>query len=301
MSGRRVVNATANLVGNQLKRQTAAAQPADSTKNAGSKPTAAQPEPFRELFIQPKRKLGAQLMIERLTGRAEALERYKPDVGDRMTVRRARREEMPEDQDWPSVWPAAQSFRASGRPAARADGSPTSSTLTPEHIRRHCEAIKKFCTPFPPELKENPKLIQEHLPVRYTYSDFVHQGTSIRDIRSRVVTVSVQVPRLGLDEHGEDKLKKLVGNRYEEEGDLLRIVSDRCYTRKQNRDYSEYLLVVLYHESNKVEAWEKDAQIYRPKQAETVESARRYGDEIRARLGIPRVTEDVPNQVEIAH
>jgi hypothetical protein len=30
----------------------------------------------------------------------------------------------------------------------------------------------------------------------------------------------------------------------------------RCPTRRQNREYSEYLLTVLYHESNKIEPWE---------------------------------------------
>lgn len=31
----------------------------------------------------------------------------------------------------------------------------------------------------------------------------------------------------------------------------------RCFTRKQNRDYADYLLTALYHESKKAEEWEK--------------------------------------------
>jgi small subunit ribosomal protein S35 len=71
---------------------------------------------------------------------------------------------MSEDQDWPSVWPAAASFRASVVPLAIRMGSrrkpenrppfktvgnlellkiPNFLHLTPEHIRRHCEAIKR--------------------------------------------------------------------------------------------------------------------------------------------------------------
>ena len=40
------------------------------------------------------------------------------------------------------------------------------------------------------------------------------------------------------------------------------------YFRKQNREYCEYLLKVLYHESNKVEDWEvelrqeRDSEVY---------------------------------------
>lgn len=30
----------------------------------------------------------------------------------------------------------------------------------------------------------------------------------------------------------------------------------RCYTRKQNRDYADFLLTALYHESKKLEKWE---------------------------------------------
>ncbi|KAI6215660.1 MRP-S28 domain-containing protein [Aphelenchoides besseyi] len=319
MSGRRATGLATNAIVKRLKSDAVTAN--GRSNNPESNVTTSKEETFRPLFIQPQRKLAAQLAIERLTGRATPFERRKLDVLDRMAVRRPRQEEMPEDQDWPSVWPAAQTYRSSvvplplrmgwrrkpdKRPPFKREGNlellkiPNFLHLTPEHIRRHCEAIKKFCTPFPQELKDNPKLVNEYFPVSYSYSDYVHQGTSIRDIRSRVVSMNIRVPHLGLDPHGEDKLKKLVGNRYDEKSDSLNIVSDRCYTRKQNREYSEYLLVVLYHESNKVEDWEKEARIYEPKTAETVDLAREYAEKVRKQLGIPRVTEDVPNQVEIA-
>jgi len=43
---------------------------------------------------------------------------------------------------------------------------------------------------------------------------------------------------------------RLVGDRYDEETDMLTIVTDRCPTRKQNYDYGIYVLTALYHESN---------------------------------------------------
>ena len=202
---------------------------------------------------------------------------------------------MREDQDWPSVWPAAQSFRASvvplpvrmgwrRKPDKRAPYKtignlellkiPNFLHLSPEHIRRHCEAIKRkrrrrpfaricalllseFCTEFPPELREDQSLVHRHLPVTMRYSSFVHQGTSIRDIRARVVTISVQVADLNLDAHAKDKLRRLVGNRYDDKADRITIVADRCFSRQQNYDYAEYLLTVLFFEATKLEEWEK--------------------------------------------
>lgn len=43
---------------------------------------------------------------------------------------------------------------------------------------------------------------------------------------------------------------RLVGDRYNEESDILTIVTDRCPLRKQNYDYGIYVLTALYHESN---------------------------------------------------
>ncbi|CAD5231600.1 unnamed protein product [Bursaphelenchus xylophilus] len=238
-------------------------------------------EPFRELFIKPKRKLQTQLTIERMTGRAEQLKFSKVDIMDRIAVRTPRKEEMKPNQDWVSVWPVAQSFRSSVvplpirmgyskikngnpiRPPCKAEGNlelvkiPNFLHLTPQHIKRHCDELKQFCTEFPEELKENPKLIHEHLPVTKKYSDYVHQGTSLRDIRARVVTLQIKVADLELDQHAKDKFRRLVGQRYDEKTDIFTLVTDRCYTRQQNQDYADYLITVAVNESRKVEEWEE--------------------------------------------
>ena len=73
------------------------------------------------------------------------------------------------DQDWPSVWPAARTFHPASVPLPLRQGViqqkkllppekyantelmkiPNFLHLTPPAINRHCEAIKKFCTPWP--------------------------------------------------------------------------------------------------------------------------------------------------------
>uniref|UniRef100_A0A0M3INY1 MRP-S28 domain-containing protein n=2 Tax=Ascaris lumbricoides TaxID=6252 RepID=A0A0M3INY1_ASCLU len=319
-------------------------------------------EPFRELFVMPRRKLNAQIQLERLTGRAKMIPFSRLDINDRLAVRRARCEEMRTDQDWPSVWPVAASFRSSVVPLPIRMGSrphpdrrpgkfpnhhqcriircldfvhsfmqnevtlqvrrarceemrtdqdwpsvwpvaasfrssvvplpirmgsrphpdrrppfqklgnlelvkiPNFLHLTPAAIERHCKAIKKFCTSWPAELIESKELRQMHFPVTASYSDYVHQGTSLRDPRARIVTVTLKLASLKLNEAAYEKFMRLAGNRYDEATDTLTIVTDRCYTRKQNKDYAFYLLTALYHESiicgylQKVEAWEKMVQ-----------------------------------------
>ncbi|VDM39926.1 unnamed protein product [Toxocara canis] len=238
-------------------------------------------EPFRELFVMPRRKLNAQLQLERLTGRAKVIPFSRMDINDRLAVRRPRYEEMRTDQDWPSVWPVAASFRSSVVPLPIRMGSrphpekrppfqklgnlelvkiPNFLHLTPAAIERHCNAIKKFCTPWPAELNESKETRLRHFPVTVSYSDYVHQGTSLRDPRARIITITVKLASLKLNEAAREKFMRLAGNRYDEATDTLTIVTDRCYTRKQNRDYAFYLLTALYHESIKTEAWEKMVQ-----------------------------------------
>ena len=73
------------------------------------------------------------------------------------------------DQDWPSVWPAARTFHPASVPLPLRQGViqqkkllppekyantelmkiPNFLHLTPPAINRHCDAIKKFCTPWP--------------------------------------------------------------------------------------------------------------------------------------------------------
>lgn len=68
---------------------------------------------------------------------------------------------------------------------------------------------------------------QKYFPLKITYSDYVHQGNSLRDMRSRIIIVRIKVSSLNLDEHALDKLARLAGSRYNRETDILTIVTDR--------------------------------------------------------------------------
>ncbi|PAV67884.1 hypothetical protein WR25_24134 isoform A [Diploscapter pachys] len=116
---------------------------------------------------------------------------------------------------------------------------------------RNCSiVIAEFMTPYPPELLADPSLADKELPIKVTCSSYVHQGTNIRDMRSRVITMRVNVDALNLDSRAKEKLLRLAGRRYDEANNLLTIVTDRCHTRKQNLDYAYYLLT-------KIEKWEE--------------------------------------------
>jgi len=90
-------------------------------------------------------------------------------------------------------------------------------------------------------------------------------------MRARQVTMGVRLDVLELDKPAHLKFRQLVGDRYNKDTDVFIVVSDRfvfprlfqqlkfllrCPSRKQNREYSEYLLTVLYYESNKTEPCE---------------------------------------------
>jgi len=122
------------------------------------------------------------------------------------------------------------------------------------HIKRHCEAIRKFCTKWPENLTD--EIMEDQFPLTISYSDYVHQGTSLRDMRARIITMKLKLSALKLDDLSKDKLIRLAGWRYSKQDGTLTIVTDRCYTRKQNLDYANYLLTALYHESQKREEWE---------------------------------------------
>uniref|UniRef100_A0A0N5AIZ9 MRP-S28 domain-containing protein n=1 Tax=Syphacia muris TaxID=451379 RepID=A0A0N5AIZ9_9BILA len=238
-------------------------------------------DPFREFFVKPKRKLRTQQDILKSTGRATVAEKPKADLYDRLAIRRPRMEEMKTDQDWPSVWPVAASFRSSvvplpirmgtrknpeKKPPFKTAGNlellkiPNFLHLTPEAIERHCKAIKKFCTKWPAEFDDSVQLHQTNYPLLVSFSDYVHQGTSLRDTRSRIIVLKLKLSALHLDSAAKDKIRRLLGSCYCEKTDTITLVTDRCYTRKQNLDYVMYLLTALYHEARKVEPWEKMAQ-----------------------------------------
>jgi small subunit ribosomal protein S35 len=112
--------------------------------------------------------------------------------------------------------------------------------LTPAHIRQHCRAIKsrciincilysislEFCTKWPEELRTSDDE-RVHFPLNISYSTYVHQGPSIRDMRTRIVTVQMPLSAMNLDTHAREKFIRLIGNRYDKETDTMTIVADR--------------------------------------------------------------------------
>ena len=102
-------------------------------------------------------------------------------------------------------------------------------------------------------------VLEAHFPVTEITSDYLNSSSSIRDFRSRVVTVQLRLSTLRLDLNSRDKLLQLIGpERYDEESELITITTDRCPYRKQNSDYCDYLLKALYYESRNRESWESE-------------------------------------------
>ncbi|XP_078702131.1 small ribosomal subunit protein mS35-like [Branchiostoma floridae x Branchiostoma belcheri] len=181
---------------------------------------------------------------------------------------------MAEDQDWPSVWPTAATFKPSAVPLPVRMGFPLNRGvqpdkfgnnelrkipnflhLTPVAVKRHCEVLKQFCTDWPAAL-ETDEACEEHFPVEVVTTDYVLSGPSLRHPDARIVTLKLKLSQLKLDDHARKKILKLVGDRYDKESDILTITADRCPHRKQNYDYTRYLLTVLYLEAWKTEPWE---------------------------------------------
>ncbi|XP_058684260.1 small ribosomal subunit protein mS35-like [Poecile atricapillus] len=187
-----------------------------------------------------------------------------------------RTERMAVDQDWSSVYPTAAAFRPAsvplpirmGYPVKRGVPPPKEGNLelikipnflhlTPPAIKKHCAALKDFCTEWPSALDSDEKC-EQHFPIEIETVDYVSSGISIRNPKARVVTLRVKLSNLNLDDHAKKKLIKLVGERYCRETDVLTITTDRCPLRRQNYDYGMHLLTVLYHESWKTEKWESE-------------------------------------------
>lgn len=173
---------------------------------------------------------------------------------------------MPVDQDWGSVWPGPRTFHPASVPLPIRQGYvekgappnkyanaelmkiPNFLHLTPPVIKRQCEALKKFCTPWPESLKDD-TACEKHFPIEVTFSSYCHSSPSIRDPMARIVTVKFKLDYLKLNKHAQDKFLRLIGERYDPETDFITIVTDRCPTVKQNYDYAMYLITALYHES----------------------------------------------------
>ncbi|XP_039265486.2 small ribosomal subunit protein mS35-like [Styela clava] len=127
--------------------------------------------------------------------------------------------------------------------------------LTPPAIKKHCEGLKKFCTEWPEELKTDEDC-ERAFPVEIRTIDYVRSGQSQRNPAARKVKLRIRLCNLVLDQHARLKLQKLAGPRYNKNTDILSIKSIRCPVRKQNREYLDYLLTVLYYEAWKIEKWE---------------------------------------------
>lgn len=188
-----------------------------------------------------------------------------------------REESMKEDQDWPSIWPTAKTFVPSAVPlplrqsyeykpgqVPRAKYANTELLkitnflhLTPNAIKRHCMALKKFCTQWPAGL-ETDEEVREHFPVTFITNDYVHSSPTIRDLRSRIVQLLVKIDDLKLNDLDRRKFFELARHRYDDKTGLVTIETSACPTRLQNQEYAEYLLSAVYFESQDHQEWEKD-------------------------------------------
>ena len=170
-------------------------------------------------------------------------------------------QQMATDQmDWGAVWSGPRSFHPATVPLPLRQGwvkvnqappgkfanaelmkIPNFLHLTPPVIAKQCEALKKFCTPWPQDLETEEKQ-EKHFPLRVMTSDYIHGLPTIRNPLARIITIKVNLSRLNLDNHATDKFLRLVGDRYNTVTDELTIVTDRCPLKKQNYDYAIYLL-----------------------------------------------------------
>ena len=91
-----------------------------------------------------------------------------------------------------------------------------------------------------------------------TRSTYLYSGPSIRDIRTRIVTVKFQIEDFDLTDHGRDKLLRLLDNRFDPETNTVTLTVDRCPLYAQNLDYAHYLMTVLRAEAEKVDPWEHE-------------------------------------------
>ena len=142
---------------------------------------------------------------------------------------------MSTDQDWTNVWPSATTFKQSVVPLPITQGYVSSDKdnkglpveryanaelmkipnffhLTPNHIKKHCAALKRqwflslslsclyrintfdleYCTPWPEQLKSD-EACEHYLPIEITTHDYLNSTPSIRDSRARVVKFHVTI------------------------------------------------------------------------------------------------------------
>ena len=156
------------------------------------------------------------------------------------------------------------------------------------------------------------KDVDKHFPLTVVTSDHLHSSSSLRDRRARIVTLTFNVDKLDMDEHARDKFTRLVGDRIDEESGVVTLTADRCPYRGQNMDYAHYLLTALFHESWRVEEWEKkehaDMEVFEVdkleegeernalkellNKGENEERLSRYREEVRVKMGLPPLSRE---------
>lgn len=207
---------------------------------------------FRVLEILPREKKATNKKLETST------------ITDLLTKTRS---EILANQDWQATWPAARTFHPDIVPFPLQQGYknkkgihpnkyanaellkiPNFLHLTPPVIKRHCEALKKFCTKWPEELETDEACVK-YFPVEIITSDYCYSSPTIREPLARIVNLRVRLSSLHLDAHAKDKILRLLGDRYNPNTDIITITADRCPSRKQNLDYVKYLLTALFHVS----------------------------------------------------
>ncbi|KOC61483.1 28S ribosomal protein S35, mitochondrial [Habropoda laboriosa] len=185
-------------------------------------------------------------------------------------------EAMPIDQNWQAIWPTARTFQPHTVPLPLKQGYknpkgmhpdkyanaelmkiPNFLHLTPPAIKKHCMALRRFCTKWPTELQTNEEC-QKHFPLQIISSNYCYSSPTIREPLARIVSLRVKLSSLHLDAHAKDKMLRLIGDKYNPHTDVITITADRCPTKKQNLDYVKYLLTALFHISWRVEPWETE-------------------------------------------
>lgn len=225
--------------------------------------------------------------------RGKAMRAMQDRLRKRHPMPSSRENRMAEDQDWTNVYPTAASFKWSAVPLSVRMGYPVNRGipphklgnaellkipnflhLTPLAIKKHCAALKGFCTKWPDGLNTD-ELCDEHFPVAIETSDYIFSSPSLRCPKARLVQVKLKLSKLPLDKHARWKLIQLVGDLYNKETDELCISADRCPVKQQNLDYAMYLLSVLFHEAHITEPWEETEQTEEDMEEYTWESGKR--------------------------
>ncbi|KAK9500441.1 hypothetical protein O3M35_001706 [Rhynocoris fuscipes] len=186
-----------------------------------------------------------------------------------------RESKMLPDQIWSDVWPGPRTFHPASVPLPLRQGInklgappskwanaelmkiPNFLHLTPPAVKKHCDALKMFCTKWPKGL-ETDEQMRKHFPLEVITMDYCYSSPSIRNPMARIVTIKFPLSCLEFDKHSRDKFLRLVGDRYDADTDIVTIVTDKCPLKKQNYEYALYLLTALYHESWITEPWESE-------------------------------------------